>query len=82
MVKTQRFDYIKYDDESQVAQAALKAKFQQLEDLIYKTMKPNRGFSLALTKIEEAYMWCGKSIRDTQVERNAPPELQEERNNS
>ena len=82
MVKTQRFDYIKYDADAQKAQSALKAKFQELEDLIYKEMKPNRGFSLALTKIEEAYMWCGKSIRDTQVERNSSSELQEERNNS
>ena len=41
-----------------------------------------RSASLALTKLEEAYMWIGKQIRDDQIARNEHYELQEERVNS
>ncbi len=33
----------------------------------------------ALADIEEAYMWCGKAIRDDQIARNGTAELQENR---
>jgi hypothetical protein len=32
-------------------------------------------------KLEEAYMWCGKGLRDQQIERNGSAPLQEERGN-
>jgi hypothetical protein len=31
------------------------------------------------TKLEEAYMWIGKAVRDDQIERNGSAELLEER---
>jgi hypothetical protein len=34
---------------------------------------------VVLTKLEEAYMWIGKAIRDEQIERNSKAELQESR---
>ena len=40
-----------------------------------------RAKSLALTKLEECYMWIGKAIRDAQMKRNGGAELQEERKN-
>lgn len=34
---------------------------------------------MAITKLEEFYMWVGKAIRDEQLLRNGSAELQEER---
>ena len=45
-------------------------------------LKSPRTVALALTKLEECYMWIGKAIRDDQIERNGSAELQEERTNS
>lgn len=49
-----------------------------LEDFTEKSLSSGRPKSLVMTKLEEAYMWVGKSIRDEQ----AIPVLQEQRNNS
>jgi len=38
-----------------------------------------RAKALAITKLEEVYMWIGKAIRDDQIKRNGSAELQEER---
>lgn len=53
-----------------------------MEKLNGKSMGAHRAKALALTKLEEVYMWIGKAIRDDQIERNGSAELQEERNNS
>jgi hypothetical protein len=76
-----RFDHVKYDDKSFVAQKMLKTMFEDLEAEINECIPDGRGKALALTKLEEAYMWCGKGIRDDQIARNGSAELQEERNN-
>jgi len=76
-----RFDYVKYDDEALNAQAMLKDEFQELEGLVARLLPAGRPLSLVLTKLEEAYMWCGKGIRDLQIDRNGSADLQEERNN-
>lgn len=75
-----RFDYVKYDQQAIDAQAAIKEQCEKLEFLIEANMPKGRAQSLALTKLEEAYMWCGKGIRDWQIERSSA-ELQEERSN-
>jgi len=36
-----------------------------------------RAKALAITKLEEVYMWIGKAIRDDQIKRNGSAELQE-----
>jgi hypothetical protein len=66
-----RFDYVKYDDRATVAQAEMKAKFQDLEDSLNRLLPAprvhdsfGRAKALVLTKLEEAYMWVGKAIRD------------------
>lgn len=75
-----RFDYIRYDNASVAAQANLKAAFEDLETLVTQETTPGRAQALILTKLEEAYMWCGKAIRDDQVKRvGGSVELQEER---
>lgn len=54
-----RFDYVKYDEAAAAAakQAAIKAAFDDLETTLDFLLDSGRGFSLAITKLEEAYMW-------------------------
>lgn len=63
-----RFDYIAYDDVSKEQQAKVKDAVQTLECLLL-SIDQGRAISLALTKLEETYMWAGKAIRDSQIER-------------
>jgi len=77
-----RFDYVKYDELATDSQAFLKNRFTDLEMLIdVKTHSP-RAKALAMTKLEECYMWVGKAIRDDQIARVGVARLQEERTNS
>lgn len=78
-----RFDYVKYDAKAELQQTEFKATVANLESLVELHLpKPSRAKALILTKIEEAYMWMGKAIRDDQIERNGSAELQESRSNS
>jgi hypothetical protein len=77
-----RFDYVKYDDKANIHQAAFKDEVTHLEQLISANLHSPRAKSLALTKLEEVYMWIGKDIRDDLIERTGKAELQEERSNS
>lgn len=77
-----RFDYVKYDEESQRNQEQAKLLCDNVRAAIETNLKPGRASSLALTKIEECYMWIGKQIRDDQIARNGSAELQECRANS
>lgn len=74
-----RFDYIKYDEIAQIDQENFKQQFIDLETAIDLCLQPGRAKSLVITKLEEAYMWIGKAIRDEQLERNRSIELNESR---
>ena len=74
-----RFDYVKYDEKATNIQLAFKAKVSEVEDCIEKNCESPRAKALALTKLEEMYMWIGKAIRDDQIARNGSAPLQEER---
>lgn len=76
-----RFDYVAYDQYAQRGQEMAKICCQQLEGKI-ENLPESRAKALALTKLEECYMWIGKAIRDDQIKRNGSAQLQEERNNS
>jgi hypothetical protein len=76
-----KFDYVKYDQEATDKQDCFKRKFKEL-DFEVQNLKPGRATSLVYTKLEEAYMWIGKAIRDEQLLRNKDTELQETRCNS
>lgn len=78
---TTAFDYVEYDQESEATQILFKRRFVDLHKDIETYLKQGRARSLVLTKLEEAYMWVGKSIRDEQILRNPHTELQEQRNN-
>lgn len=80
-MNSKRFDYVKYDNQAIRDQEAFKTYVQALEEMIEKKLLSPRARSLALTKLEEVYMWIGKAIRDDQIARNCS-ELQEERTNS
>ena len=77
-----RFDYVKYDEQAMILQDSFKGILKQLDSSISIYLRPGRAQSLALTKLEEAYMWIGKAIRDDQIARNGSAELQEERGDS
>lgn len=76
-----RFDYIQYDVQAQSIQARAKEICVVLEAHIERTIENGRAKSLALTKLEEVYMWVGKAIRDEQVKRRGAF-LQEDRTDS
>lgn len=77
---SKRFSYVQYDRKATEDQAKLKEKFEELEALVHP-LEEGRAKSLVLTKLEEAYMWSGKSIRDSQIKRNGPAPEQPGRNN-
>jgi hypothetical protein len=75
-----RFSYIKYDEQAIRQQQDLREAFERLEDVV-DCLQDGRAKSLVYTKLEEAYMWTGKSIRDSQIARTGKVEEQPERNN-
>lgn len=83
-----RFDYVKYDGHAINLQEAVKKSVQELETLVdcvganFHPGASARSRALAITKLEEAYMWIGKAIRDDQIARNEHTKPQEERTNS
>ncbi len=76
---SQRFSYVKYDDKAVKDQQDIKALFEVLEETCNKRLERSRELSLVMTKLEEAYMWTGKAIRDAQIVRDGQYEEQVER---
>ncbi|NQY78979.1 MAG: hypothetical protein HRT47_01580 [Candidatus Caenarcaniphilales bacterium] len=62
------FKYVKYDELRASKQEAFKEKFEELEAMANTLLVPSRYTSLFKTGLEETYMWCGKAIRDEQME--------------
>ncbi len=75
-----RFDYVKYDAISQDQQESFKQQAIALESQL-DCYPDSREKSLALTALEEFYMWTGKLIRNNQIIRRVPAPLQEDRKN-
>lgn len=78
---SQRFSYVKYDEESALKQEKLKVMFEQIEGFVASEIKEGRAKSLVMTYLEIAYMWTGKAIRDEQIERGSQPDHVAERTN-
>jgi len=86
-----RFDYVKYDEKACAKQADFKASFKMLEMEISnigheipkdaQALFVGRARALAITALEECYMWVGKALRDEQLFRT-PKVLQEERSDA
>lgn len=64
-----RFDYVRYDDTAASTQGEFKRRFEELEILVTEKLGQSRPSSLVMTKLEEAYMWVGKAVRDQQIAR-------------
>lgn len=75
-----RFSYVRYDADAQALQQTFKALFEELAEMT-DTLPDGRAKSLVFTKLEEAYMWVGKSIRDSQIQRTGKVDEQPERGN-
>lgn len=66
----QRFSYVRYDDVHAKLQGDFKRLFEDIECLAASELGQSRAASLVMTKLEEAYMWVGKAIRDSQIEKD------------
>lgn len=69
-----RFDYVSFDERSQRNLQHFKECVEELEDEIETTLKAPRYKAIALTKLEEVFMFIGKAIRDDQLERSKEDE--------
>lgn len=69
-----RFDYVQYDEQAKAYQTDIKVKVENCEGaLTYFPDSDNK--KNAIKALEEFYMWCGKCIRDQQLnDRNGPKE--------
>lgn len=76
-----RFSYVKYDAEAARKSEAFKQSFEILEAQVEETLPAGREKSLVHTKLEEAFMWVGKAIRNEQIERDSQTEHVPERSN-
>jgi hypothetical protein len=74
-MKSSRFDYVKYDADAVRVQEACKDICSNLEGVVERELKSPRAKALALTKLEEVYMWIGKAVRDDQIARNGSAPL-------
>lgn len=77
----QRYSYVKYDGEATNKSEAFKKSFVELTRQIESNTKPGRAQANVLTRLEEAFMWVGKALRDEQIERNGSAEELPERSN-
>ncbi|HYX39946.1 MAG TPA: hypothetical protein VE954_43170 [Oligoflexus sp.] len=64
-----RFDFIAWDGLSEHASRQIKSYAKMLEACIDHHLEPSRERSLAMTALEECFMWVGKGIRHDQLER-------------
>lgn len=74
---SRRFDYVKYDADSQGKQQTFKQMFEQIEKFALDALHDSRPRALLMTALEEAYMWTGKAIRDDQIARANSPDAPE-----
>ena len=66
-----RFEYVAYGEAAKKHQEYFKSVFELLEREVKERLDPGRASALVFTKLEEAYMWIGKQIRDDQISREA-----------
>lgn len=66
---TTRLDYVTWDEISEKNQQQVKKQYQAIEAFIEETLQNSREKTLALIKLEESWMWVGKSIKVDQQKR-------------
>jgi hypothetical protein len=65
-MSTGRFDYVQFDAIATEAHVVGRRHCEDLEEFL-NSLPKSRAQSLALTKLEEVYMWVGKALRDDQL---------------
>lgn len=68
-----RFDYVGYDEIAKTKQTEAKDAFVKLDHWVETNLDNGRARALVFSKLEEAYMWLGKAIRDEQVQQRTAP---------
>lgn len=65
-----RFDFVQYDSTSVEKSAKVKEGFKALESLIVSTLGSQETHykHRCMDALEEAFMFCGKMIRDQQLD--------------
>jgi hypothetical protein len=58
---------IKYDEKSAKVNETIKARFEEAYEALREHLGASREKSLALTKLEESFMWVGKAIKHDQL---------------
>jgi hypothetical protein len=64
-----KFDYVEWDENSQLICDDLKGRVEELDAMILTMLGHSRERFLAVTKLEECFMWLGKAIRSDQLKR-------------
>ncbi len=74
-----RFDGIAFNEQSKTWSSELKKSFEKLEEQIDNYLLDSRSKSVAITHLEDAFMWINKAIKDQQIKSEGDPALQQER---
>ncbi len=64
-----RFDYVKLDDDSTQLLSDLRNLCVDLEALLMSGTTHSREYALAMTNLEQAFMWMGKAVRNDYLAR-------------
>lgn len=75
-----KYDYVAYDSEHTEMQGNFKKAFIALDEAVESALPSGRYKELVFIKLEEAYMYIGKAIRDRQIAIDQGTKLQEGRN--
>lgn len=69
-----RLNYVAWDERSEILQQIAKKLFQETEYFVDTSFENSREKSLTITKLEETWMWLGKTIKIEQEKRNSSKE--------
>ena len=61
-----RFDNVKYDEITSVKHYMLKKMFEEIEAYADLNIITGRSKAMFMTKLEECFMWAGKSLKEDQ----------------
>ena len=75
------FSYTKYDKLSTTKSETFKMLHETIVSTLKASLPPSREQSLAITKLEESFMWTGKAIRNEQIDRTKEHKHVPERTN-
>ena len=63
-------DSVPFDEHHQRVHAALKEQYTRLHNMISQNVMSPRARALALTNLEQSFLWLGRAIREDQIGTN------------